>query len=57
MPGKPRAQGYSDYYNQNSSVPGNNDNSNLSKDDSVDDAAKRRKEAVQRRLRMRKAGK
>lgn len=64
MPGKGRAMGYSDYFKNNSSVPGTNDDSNLSKttmsktttEDEPDNAAERKK-AIQRRLKMRKAGK
>lgn len=59
MPGKGRAMGYTDYYNNKDNVPGDNSNSSLGKtpNSEEDMAAKRRKEAVQRRLRMRRAGK
>jgi hypothetical protein len=56
MPGKTRAMGYSDYYNQNSDVPSDTTQTDLSKESDADAAARRRKAAVQRRLKMRKVG-
>lgn len=53
-----RAMGYSDYYKNNSNVPGSNTDPNLTKKAQTeeDEITKKRKAAVQRRLRMRKAG-
>lgn len=64
MPGKGRAMGYSQYYKNNDNSDENNDEMKETvvprgapKKSDVDEAAERRKAAIQRRLRMRKAGK
>ncbi len=55
MPSKSRAMGYTDYYKNSTNTPSSQTPD--TEDDEVNDAAARRKAAIQRRLRMRRAGK
>ena len=62
--GKSRATSYSDYYKNNQDTPDDEDNRDLGSstkqppvDEEVMKAADKRKAALQRRLRMKKAGK